>query len=222
MEANRRTLTWLVTPIIILVVGGFIASATFPKLRDDHPLWLIALEPRNRNLVLVANDVDFLPFLLIATFRKLLSDPLFFLLGYLYGQNALRWVERVYGGGPEVGVWIERVFRKAAYPLVFLAPGALVCALAGVTRMKPRVFVLLNIAGTVCVVVTLNLLAGLVEDPIRDVTDWLDRNYRVLLVVSISLTALYIWTMVRQGRLQTVSQIEDEIEHGAESPPEQH
>jgi membrane protein DedA with SNARE-associated domain len=216
MEANRRTLTLLVTPIVVLVLGGFVASATFPELREDHPLWLIALEPRNRNLLLVANDVDFVPFLLLAVFRKLLSDPLFFLLGYLYGQNALRWVERVYGGG-EVGSWIERMFRKAAYPLVFLAPGALVCALAGVTKMKPKVFVILNVAGTATVVVALRLFAGVIEDPIRDVTDWLDRNSRRLLIVSVGITALYIWMMVRQGRLQTVSEIEKEIEEG--EPP---
>jgi membrane protein DedA with SNARE-associated domain len=214
MQASRRTLTWLVTPIVILITAGTIANAFLPTLVREHPLWLVALEPRNRNLLLVANKVDAVPFVLIGTFRRLLSDPLFYLLGYLYGARALRWVERRLGGGEEIGEFIERWFRKASYVMVFLFPGALVCVLAGVTRMKPKVFAALNVIGTVSAVLVIRAFAKALEGPITSFTDWTDRNYRVLTVVSIALTAVYLVTQWGQGKLKTVSGIEREIEEG--------
>jgi len=114
---SRRTLSLVIGAIIVLVIGGMIGDALAPTLVDKHPLWLITLNARNRNLVLVVNQVDALPYYLVGGFRLLLSDPLFYILGYYYGDTATRWMERQ---APTYGRMMrtaERWFSVAAFPL---------------------------------------------------------------------------------------------------------
>ncbi|MGH9165686.1 MAG: hypothetical protein ACRDZW_09270, partial [Acidimicrobiales bacterium] len=68
---SRRTLALIVVPIVALIVVGNIGNAIHPTLVNDHPLLLVGLEPRNRFLLLVASKVDFVPFLVVATLRRL-------------------------------------------------------------------------------------------------------------------------------------------------------
>ena len=51
------------------------------------------MNARNRNLILVTNQLDAVSYYGVATVRLLLSDPLFFLIGYWYGDTALTWME---------------------------------------------------------------------------------------------------------------------------------
>ena len=83
---------------MILIAIGTVANALTPWLLKNHPLWLVALEARNRNLLATASRVDVVPFVVFAVVRRMVSDPLFFLLGRLYGDRALRWAERRLGG----------------------------------------------------------------------------------------------------------------------------
>ena len=53
----------------------------------------------NRWLILVSQKVDTVPFLLVGFFRRVATDPMFFALGYLYGDRAVRWVERRFAPG---------------------------------------------------------------------------------------------------------------------------
>ncbi len=121
----------LVTPIVIITTMGFIASAFTPTLATKHPLLMIALDARNRFLVL-ARNVDLVPFVIVAVLRRSFSDPLFYLLGRFYGENALRWLQKK-GGAGDLVPFTEKLFKKAGYPMVFAFPGAIVCALAGQT-----------------------------------------------------------------------------------------
>src|SRR5256885_9000521 len=119
---SRRTVALIVTPIIILVIAGWVGDASAAYLVDHHPVWLIALNARNRNLLLVTNYVDAFTYYTVGTLRLLLSDPLFYLLGVLYGDAAIRWMERQ---APTYGKLMrsaEKWFGVAAYPLVFIAP----------------------------------------------------------------------------------------------------
>ena len=146
---SRRTVTLIVTPIIILVICGWIGDASAAYLVDHHPVWLIALNARNRNLLLVTNYVDAAPYYIVGTLRLLLSDPLFYLLGYLYGDAAVRWMERK---APTYGKLMrsaEQFFTIAAYPLVFFAPNNFICLFAGAAGMSIPVFLVLNISGTI-------------------------------------------------------------------------
>lgn len=212
---SRRTIWLIVTPIVAIVAISTIGNAIHPQLLKDHPLWLIAMEPRNRYLLLVARKVDFIPFLLVAVIRRLLSDPLFYALGHLYGDAGVRWAERRMGeGGGTVIRFYERAFKKAAPIMVFFIPGAIVCLLAGATGMSVPVFVVLNVVGTVLAVTANYYFADVVATPIDAINGFYSRNSRILLVISIAFTVG--WVLMQRGRgkgdLRTVSEIERELE----------
>lgn len=216
---SRRTLTLLVTPIIGIVIIGLVGQGFFPTLLRDHPLALVALEPRARNLVLVAGregGVDYLPFLVIAVVRKVVSDPLFYLLGWYYGDNAVAWVERKMNDQSGVVRAMERGFQRAGWAMVFFFPGGLVCALAGATAMRFGLFIALNIVGTIFMVSLYYMLADVpwFEAPLEWLTGFITANARWLTAVSLALTALWVLNQRRQGKLEveSVERIEHQLE----------
>lgn len=209
---SRRKLTLILAPIIVVVAVGTIASALTPTLAAKHPLLLIILEARNRNLIL-ARRVDFVPFLLAAVFRRTLTDPLFYLLGYHYGDGAVRWLEVKAGLGSYARL-MERIFKKAAYPAVFLFPGAIVCAMAGVIRMRFAVFFALNLAGTVAAVIALKLTGDAFASPVESLIAFFDRNLLVTTIVSISLVILSV-VLGRAEAKMSMKGAQDELERAA-------
>lgn len=220
---SRRTLTLIVVPIVVILVGGTIANAIHPQLLKHHPLLLIALEPRNRYLILTAQRIEFVPFLMVAVLRRLASDPLFYLLGFLYGENAVRWIERQFGEG---GAWVrgfERAFARAAPVMVFLFPGALICVLAGATGMSLVWFAVLNVVGTVTAVTVLYEFADVswVAGPIDAINGFYSRNNKWLTIVSITLVAVWLVGQRKRGRLekQSMSEIEAELKEPPQGPP---
>src|ERR687894_298849 len=146
---SRRTLTLVGLPLAAMVVAGYVGDAFAPTLVDTHPAWLIALNARNRNLVLVTNYLDVWTFYGIGIVRLMLSDPLFFLLGYWYGDAAVSWMERRTKTWGQMLRQIEDWFGKAAYPLIFFAPNNFICLFAGAAGMPVRIFLAVNFAGTV-------------------------------------------------------------------------
>ena len=201
-------------PILVVIVVGTIGNAIHPSLVNNHPLWLVAMEPRNRYLLLVAEKVSFVPFLVVATVRRLVSDPLFYLLGYLYGDSGVRWIERKMGEGGSVVRTMERGFARAAPAMVFLFPGAIVCVLAGATGMSPVLFLALNVAGTVTVVSLVYRFAELLDGPLGVVNRFYANNGRTLTILSVGLTLYWLWDQRRRGKseLQSLSTIEKELD----------
>jgi membrane protein DedA with SNARE-associated domain len=216
-------LALLVTPIIAVTVVGTIGNAIHPTLVKDHPLWLVAMEPRNRFLILVAGKVDYIPFVVVATIRRLISDPLFYLLGYLYGDAGVRWIENKMGEGGGLVRAIERGFAKAAPVMVFFLPGAIVCVLAGATGMNPILFIALNIAGTVTVVSLVYRFAESVEGPVNAINGFYGNNSKWLTALSVGFTILWLLDQRRRGKseVQSVSSIEKELDEAARREPEQ-
>ena len=204
----------IIGPILAVVAVGTLGNMLHPALLRDHPLWLVAMEPRNRFLLLVAAKVDFVPFLVVATVRRLSSDPLFFLLGHLYGESGVRWIERRMGDDVGIVRAVERGFSRAAPLMVFAFPGALVCVLAGATGMSPALFLVLNLVGTVVVVTLLYQFAEAFDGPLGAVNRFYGSNTRLLTVVSIVVVGLWLWDQRRRGRseLRSVSAIEKELE----------
>src|SRR4051794_5773820 len=164
---SRRTLTLIITPIIILVIASWVGDASAAYLVDHHPMWLITLNARNRNLLLVTNYVDTIPYYVVGTLRLLLSDPLFYLLGYLYGDAAVKWMERKAPTYGKVMRSAERFFAIAAYPLVFFAPNNFICLFAGAAGMGIPVFFVLNISGTIVRLYALRVTGDIFDKPIQ-------------------------------------------------------
>ena len=181
---GRHTLKLLVVPIVGLIVISNVGDALAPKLVEDNPLLLIAMNSRNRNLILVTNQLDAVSYYLVATVRLLVSDPLFFLIGYWYGDTALTWMEtRTKSYGSMLRQW-ERGFQKAAYPLVFIAPNNVICLFAGAAGMSVPAFFVLNVSGTLARLYLIRRLGEAFERPIDEILDFIAR-YRAPLLVGV-------------------------------------
>ena len=197
---SRRTLALLVTPIVALVVASTIGDALTTTWAQDHPLALITLNARNRILVLTTNQLDALPYYAVGTLRLLVSDPLFYLLGMFYGDNALKWMERKAPTYGDLLRRLERFFGKAAYPLVFIAPNNYICLFAGAAGMPIAAFLLLNVSGTVLRLYLIRVVGATFDSPIQSVLEFFARYRFPLLALSIVLVGLSVWTERRRGK----------------------
>lgn len=196
---SRRTLVLLVAPIVAITAMGLLASAFTPALATRHPLLLIALDARNRFLVL-ARHVDLVPFVVVAVLRRFFSDPLFYLLGRLYGEGAVRWLEKK-GGGGQLVVLTEKLFKRFGYPMVFLFPGAIVCALAGQTGMSPVGFLAANVAGTLTAVLAVRRFSATIASPVEGLLGFFNRHLVATTSVTVALVVLSVLLSRAQGKL---------------------
>ena len=175
------------------------------------------MEARNRNLIL-ARAVDFVPFLVVATVRRTLSDPLYYLLGWYYGDAAVRWLEVKAGMGSYARM-MERIFRKASYPAVFLFPGAVVCALAGVVGMRFPVFLALNLAGTITAVLALKQFGDIFATPVEAVVGFFDRHLVATTAASVALVVLSIVLGRLEGKAEYSMRDLDDLDQAAQEDP---
>jgi membrane protein DedA with SNARE-associated domain len=219
---GRRTLTFLTVPIIGLVILNAVGDALAPTLVDSHPLLLIAMNSRNRNLLLVTNQLDAWSYYLVATLRLAVSDPLFFLIGYWYGDRAMDWMEqRTRTLGKTLRQW-EKGFSKAAYPLVFIAPNNPICLFAGASGMSVPGFFITNLTGTLARLYALRWLGDAFDAPIDDVLTFIGDHRTPFLVGTIGLAVFFAVTELRSGRpaLDVLEAVAEEQEHDAEAADE--
>ncbi|HEV3227435.1 MAG TPA: hypothetical protein VGZ52_11395 [Acidimicrobiales bacterium] len=216
---SRPMLSLIVAVIVALVVLGWIGDASVGYLVDHHPLWLIALNARNRNLVLVVNHVELVPYYVVGTLRLLLSDPLFYLLGYYYGDAGIKWMERQ---TPTYGKLVrsaEKWFGVAAYPLVFIAPNNYICLFAGAAGMPIPVFFLLNVTGTIARLWLIIIVGNIFDKPLDAVLRFI-QDYRIpIIIASVLIVLLTIWNERRQGEsgIHALTHLEEELEAGEEA-----
>jgi membrane protein DedA with SNARE-associated domain len=211
---SRRAVAAVTLPLVAMVVMGYIGDALAPTLVDTHPAWLIALNARNRNLVLATNYLDAWTFYTIGVVRLLLSDPLFFILGYWYGDAAVAWMERRTRTWGQLARQAEGWFAKAAYPIVFFAPNNFICLFAGAAGMPIRAFFAVNVAGTVFRLWLIRRFGEAFESPIDDVVGWIG-DYRVpLLVLSVVLVLISIALEAKRGETEVtaLTHLEDELD----------
>ncbi len=182
-----------------MVTAGYVAGATWAELVNSHPLALIMLSAQNRYLILTVNQLDPASYYIVGTIRLLLPDPFFYLLGYWYGDAAVRWME---GRTATVGNLLRRLeqaFGKWGHPLVFCFPNNPICLFAGAARMNVWVFGVLNVAGTITRLILIALIGQALQDPIDAVLGFI-ADYRVpIIVASVVVVAFTMWTETRQG-----------------------
>jgi membrane protein DedA with SNARE-associated domain len=168
-----------------LVVGGVGAILT-PSLASHHPLALLWLEAADRNLLLTRR-VSLVPYVLAGSVRRLISDPLFYLAGHWYGDSALRRLE------PHLGRRTvhasERLFQRAAYPMLIAFTGRIVSALAGIAGMPVSAFAVIAVARTIAIVLFFRWLGGVLRTQIDDVLHVFN-TYLVPLTIAIAVVVV--------------------------------
>ncbi len=203
----------VIGPLIVLVIAGYVGDTFFLAYHDKHPLVFIALNARNRNLVLASPYLDPVSYYVVGTLRLLLSDPLFFLLGIWYGDGAVRWMEKkspTYGGMLRSA---EGWFSKAAYPLIALAPNNFICLFAGAAGISVPVFLVLNIGGTIARLWLLRWFGDIFSSPLHSVSDFITSHRLPVLAVSLLIVAFTIWSERRRGggEISDLAHLDEEI-----------
>ena len=143
-----------------------------------------------------------------------MADPLFYLLGYYYGDAAVRWLERKSPSYGPIAREAERLFGRYGYPLVFFAPNAYICLFAGAARMPVGCLPRREHGG--------HGRSPLPHPPgRRDVRVAARRRARLLprlplplLVASVAIVAFTIWNERRQGKgsLDSVTPLPDDLD----------
>lgn len=182
----------ILVPVVATTLAGAAGNAFLPTLSIRHPLALIGLDARNRQLLLAAHRVGFSAFMVVATLRKFASDPSFYVMGRRYGTAAVGWVDRRSVRAAGSLRLVERVFRRAAVPLVALWSGALVCTLAGATEMNPALFVSADLGGSVLEVYGVWIVAAHLHGVLSGIIRYLGANewWLTAITASVALAAL--------------------------------
>jgi membrane protein DedA with SNARE-associated domain len=214
---SRGKVTLVAIPIVGLIVLSNVGDALAPELVNSHPLQLLAMNARNRNLILVTNQLDAASYYIVGTLRLLLADPLFFLLGHWYGDSAIQWMERrtkTFGSQLRN---LEGWFAKAAYPIVFIAPNQYICLFAGAAGMSVAGFFAANITGTIVRLYLIRRLGEAFEAPIDDVLGFIQDYRTPLLVLSVVIFAV---VMINELRRETtgLEELEELAEAGDDDP----
>ncbi|CAJ1388104.1 unnamed protein product [Effrenium voratum] len=160
----------------ILTAAGKAGDAFGPALVSEWPLWLLALNANDLHLTLTSPGTHWLPWYVIGTLRRLAEDPVFFLIGWHYSDQGLAWLRRKMGpkAAAHLAKAAERFGRFGAVAVV-VEPGAVVCLLAGATRMPVARFCTLNLGGTIARLLAIRALAASLPGPLETLLDLVRR-----------------------------------------------
>ncbi|MCS6899654.1 MAG: hypothetical protein RMJ98_08130 [Myxococcales bacterium] len=181
---DRRRLALLLIPFALSALAGMLGTALAPSLLIHAPLVLVALSPLGRHLLLASPQIEALPFFAVAVPRMFAVDPFMYLLGRDYGELALAELTARLGGAGRVVLWLDRAARRGSWLLVLLWPDPLVCTLAGVSRLHPVLFVVLNLVGTVGALTLVRLSGDALAGPLGWVRNFLADNMLTTTAVS--------------------------------------
>jgi membrane protein DedA with SNARE-associated domain len=215
---RRRRLTLLLIPIVTFYVAGVVVGFASPALIKTHPVVVIFFNPINRWLILAADRVNPTVFYGVSFFRLVLTDPLYFLLGRWFGDGALDWMEDKTGNSGMIPV-LRKWFGRAGPVVVFLAPNAYVCLLAGASSMNIGMFFGLNIAGTIVRLIFIKKTANLFKPVLDPVLRFVHHYQWPLVVISILAFVVQYAMNRKQGKgseIESVGKMADELEASIE------
>lgn len=174
--------------VAVITVIGTITGGAAPKLLEDHPLLLVLGSPRYRWIVLVAPEVNAFVLIIVAWLRLLLSDPVYFLIGWYYGDKAIIFFESLLG--KQTMDSTRRFFEKATWVLSAFAAGPVICAIAGLARVNPKRFFKLDIIGTLIISILLRLFAEALKGPLESLIDFNKKYSKWLLIITVSVMVI--------------------------------
>ncbi len=202
--------------IIALVVANNFGNIIWAEWVIDNPLGLLALNSSNKYLLATSVNTELVTVLGLSTLRLMAPDPLFYGIGWFYGDRALRWAGSVFPGITPV---IEQArnqdgsFRWLMTALLLIMPNNPVCLVAGVVRVPFARFLLLSFVGTVGRILLMRLLGVVFEDQIEDLLEIVARYQRWFLLASVVVVLGYVayQTTQRKGLIGAVEELEEDL-----------
>jgi membrane protein DedA with SNARE-associated domain len=208
-------------PILAVVIAGYVAGAMWATLLKSHPLVLIALSPINRHLLLTTNHLDTISYFAVGMGRHLLPDPFFYLLGYWYGDRALKWASEVYPSvhrlvGEDGRGLEDPSHRRILYPLAFFMPNNWVSLVSGSARIPAQTFIALNVAGTAARLGLCRWLGSVFTSQIESIASFVSQYQWPVTIASMALVGVGIAMQLRKGtgELLGLTHLADELEEG--------
>jgi membrane protein DedA with SNARE-associated domain len=205
----------LLVPILSALVVAMVGDVVGPSLINEHPLWQISMNARNRWLLLAAPQVAAWPFFIVGFVRLVAIDPLFYVLGMQYGDAALRWAERRLEDDAGLVRKLEQWFGRAAPAVVLIAPNSYVCLLAGATGMRLRTFLVLNVIGTLGRLTLFSVAGAAFRVQLLDLLEFVQRYQWWLVAVSLLAASLQARRRRGSGALPSAGTVQRELEDEA-------
>lgn len=185
------------------VTASTIGTALLAGLLPTRPELLLMLSPGNLVLLLVAHRVSFTTYYVLGLGRMVISDLAPFLLGYLHGRRGVNLVVRKDRHRELINDRTTQL-RPIALVALFVSASAVVSALAGFSRVRPWMFVALDVAGSTVRLVLLWYIAGLFSDQLDAVAELIEDWQAYLLAAGVAVTGLLSWwrhrRRARRGR----------------------
>jgi len=206
---QRTRITCLAVPMVAFTVALYVGNALAPTLIKDAPLLLLVLAPKLRWLLLVANDVEPIPYFVVPLLRASAVLGVYYLLGHWYGDRSLRWLESRAGNAMRPVLWIERNFHRARVPVTIVFPGNVSALLAGADHMSAPLFFVVALASVALRLWAVRALAELLRGPLLTVVTWIGDNQLWLTVVSVACVMIWVGWSNRHGL--TTGETVDEI-----------
>jgi membrane protein DedA with SNARE-associated domain len=209
LRRRRRKLRVLVAPLVLYLLAMGVGVALAPALLERAPVLLFLLAPLGRHLVLISPALDWPTFLLVGTAGYFLVDPFVYKVGREYGDAALTWIERRSGLMGRWARWIERLFHRAAWLVLFLSPGPFVNLLAGASGMKVMPWLPLNLGGTLMTVLLTRLFGEALARPIAIAREFVEQNVGALTLASVALVIVSM--IVQRRRMRRLSKLTETV-----------
>jgi membrane protein DedA with SNARE-associated domain len=190
---RRRTVRFCVSALVTLSTCSLLGVAFSLYLVNHQPLLLVALSPIGRHLLLVAPTVDPFAFVAVVVARRMLFYLASFHLGRALGPAGIVWIEARAARFGRFVRWMERLFQRASYPIVFLFSGPNLSALAGASGMRPPTFASLAAPGLVLRAIVVLAIAASVREYIEAVLAWIDAHWVPGTIAMLAIAALYRW-----------------------------
>lgn len=152
----------------LLFICGTIGTNIGPALVDEHPLLVLTMSSRNRNLFGSVPFTSPLPYFIIGFLRILAAATALYFVGRWYGDRTVRWVENNVGEMPALYRWLENAVKKAGWLMLFLMPGSnVVCVLVGHRQMRIRQFFAVVIPAICFRLIVMRIGGDIFEDQVR-------------------------------------------------------
>ena len=133
----------------VLGTCSLIGVASSLYLSVHYPLFLIALSPLGRHLILITPTVDPLAFVAVGMVRRMAFYIPCFYLGRALGPTAIDYLEARVPRAGRFYRWLERLFNRASHLVVFLFSGPGMSTIAGSSGMRSAVFLPLVTLGLI-------------------------------------------------------------------------